>query len=227
MAFDFATLPKIKTHGYMGGLGAPAGCSVWDPTTWSTCSTWIINARTELAIAHNAIIDLSQAWWQGIQDIYAWPDSSEKSSALSRANQAYDQSRELLAQDAQMQAEFEQKVAPFANIGLAGLRGLRGLGVIPAIPWGYIALGTFGTAALAAWQISNNLQIKASYEAQAAHYNNEREYNRQCGELLKQGKSCSGLQEPGEGPGAGIPSNLIMIGGALLVALAFFQAMRK
>ena len=229
MAFDFSTLPKARAYSYMGGLGDPEGCSIWNPLTYPMCSMWIINARTELANAHTAIIDLANAWYQGIQDIQTWPESSEKSSALARAQSAFQDAQNLMAQDSAMQDEFESKVAPFASIGLAGLKrnGVGRLGVLPVIPWTYIALATFGTAALAAWQISNNLRVKASYEAQAAHYNAEREYNNQCGNLLKQGKSCIGLTEPGEGPGAGIPSNLIMIGGILLVALGLFQAFRK
>jgi hypothetical protein len=85
-AFDFSTLPKVRAHAQLGRLGDPSGCSIFDPTSYGNCATWIIQARTELADAHNAILDLANGWASAIQEIQFWPESDAKQAALTKMN---------------------------------------------------------------------------------------------------------------------------------------------
>lgn len=231
LAQDYSMLPKVRTHAQLGGLGEPPGCSLWNPLTWDTCSTWIINARTELINAHNLIIDLANAWQQGIADIQTWPDSQEKVEAMSLAQAGYEGAREALTLDTQMMNEWEAQIQPWKNIGLAGIPNLRGIGrvgIAPAIAWGLITVTGLAISALAAWNISSALSAKAAYDSNTALYNSQSAYNRECGALLKAGKSCYGLIKPDGTPQTPWGSNIAMVAGVALIGMvAFFFATKR
>lgn len=225
LALDYSKLPKVRTHAQLGGLGEPPGCSLWNPTSWATCSTWITQAQTEIIIAHTAIIDLAYAWQQGIADIQTWPDSQEKIEALTRSQAGYDDARELLILDTQMMNEWETSIQPWKNIGLAGISGLGRvgrIGIAPLAVWAAIGVATLAVSALAAWNIASALSAKAAYDANAALYNTQAQYNRECGVLLKAGKTCGGLIKPDGTPQTPWGSNIAMVAGVLVVGLLVF-----
>lgn len=221
--FDFSTLPKMRAHAQLGRLGDPSGCSIFNPASWPTCSTWIIQARTELANMHNALIDLTNAWDAGINDIQSWPDSLEKSDQLAAAQQGRADAYALVQQHSGMQGDFESKVQPFVNIGLGGLwkssGGTAGLGILPFGVWALIATASLGIAALTAWQIVNAQAVKAGYEQNTAFYNMQAQYNQECAQLLVAGQSCSSLTKPSGGPASTLPANFMMIAGLVVFGI--------
>lgn len=220
LAYDFSQLPKVVTHAQLGRLGDPEGCSIWNPTTYGTCSTWIIQGRTELANAHNDILALANLWQATIADVQAWPDSEAKSNALAEAQSAAQDALTLVQQHSQVQNEYEAKIQPLANIGLAGLRGLgrQGLGFAIA-PWAIYTGAGLAIAALGAWGIMSAVTLNNSYKAQTAFYNQYSDYYRTCQELAKQGKPCALVGPSTSGPSSAWGSQATMI--ALLAGVAF------
>lgn len=225
MAFDFSTLPKARAYSYMGGLGDPSGCSIWNPLTYPTCSTWIIQGRTELAEAHNKILDLANLWQATIVDIQQWPESEAKSSALAEAQSQAQSAYELVQQHSQVQNEYETKIQPFASIGLAGLKSgrLKGLGFAIA-PWAIYTGAGLAVAALGAWGILSAMALNNSYKASTAYYNQFSDYYRTCQELAKQGKPCSVVGPSTSAPGSNWGSQTVTIALVAGVALMLFLA---
>ena len=224
MAFDLSTLPQRRAYSYLGKLGDPSGCSIWNPLTYPECSTWIIQGRTELAEAHNKILDLANLWQATIADIQNWPDSEAKSNALAEAQGQAQSAYELVQQHSQVQNEYEAKIQPFASIGLAGLKGgLRGLGFAIA-PWAIYSGAGLAVAALAAWGILSAVALNNSYKASTAYYNQFSDYYRTCQELAKQGKPCSVVGPSTSAPGSNWGSQTVMLalvaGVAMMLILA-------
>lgn len=230
MSFDLSTLPKARAYGYMGGLGddAPQGCSLWNPLTYPTCSTWIIQGRTELADAHNQILDLANLWQAIIVDIQNWPDSEAKSNALAEAQTQAQSAYELVQQHSQVQSEYEAKIQPFASVGLAGLTGrtrrMSGLGFAIA-PWAIYTGITLAITALSAWGILSAVALNNSYKASAAYYNQFSDYYRTCQELAKQGKPCAVVGPSTSAPGSAWSSQVTII--AMLVGVGLMLVMAR
>lgn len=219
---DLSTLPKVKTY---ANLGQSFDCSIWNPLTYPTCATWIIQARTELADAHNQILSLANLWQQTIADINDWPDSLAKSNALAEAQSNSVSAIELVQEHTQVQNDFETKVQPFKAIGLAGL-GIIPVAVVP--PWLIISAGSLIVSALLAWGITSALALKSNYDSKVAFYNQFVEYYKTCQELSKQGKPCDvtgpSTSSPGGAWGSSAVTWTVLIG---LGALVLFNVIRR
>ena len=216
LAFDFSTLPKIPTHAQLGRIGrlgdAPSGCSLFDPTSYGTCSTWIIQGRTELANAHNQIIDLANGWQAAVQEISSWPESPNKQDALAQAQSSAQDAYSPVQQHTQVQNEFENAVQPWVNIGLGGMwidsrTALKGLGIIPV--WLILTATTLIVSTLVTWGITSALALKSNYDAQAAYYNQFTQYYQTCRQLAAQGKPCNLPAPSQQGPGSDWASSTV------------------
>lgn len=218
---SFSALPKRLTFTQLNGVGAlaePQGCILWNPTSWGTCSTWIIQARTELAQAHNRIIDLANGWTARIDSIQAWPESESKSAALPDAQARFEAAYSLVQQHTQVQNEFEDAVQPWVTVGLAGLSGASRLGVLPV--WALATVGSLAIGGLLAWGITSAAALKSNYDSQAAYYNHFAEYYKTCQELAKQGKPCNVQGPATTGPGspwAASTATFLLLGGLGLI----------
>jgi hypothetical protein len=217
-------LPKRLTYAQLNGLADPQGCSLWNPTSWGVCSTWVIQARTELANAHNQIIDLANGWQERIDAIEAWPDSENKATALADAQNRFNDAYSLVQQHTQVQNDFEQTIQPYVNVGLAGI-GKNGLGVLPV--WALATVGSLAIAGLLAWGITSAAALKSNYDSQAAYYNQFSEYYKTCQELAQQGKPCNVQGPSTTGPGtawAASASTILLLGG---LGLLLVMGMRR
>jgi hypothetical protein len=228
--YDFSQLPKVRAHAQLGRLGDPSGCSIFDPTSYGTCATWIIQARTELADAHNQILDLANGWASAVQEIQFWPDSESKQEALATAQAQLQAATALVQAHTQVQNEFESKIQPYVNIGLAGLwksgPSVGRLGILPA--WLILTASSLIVSGLLAWGISSAMALKSNYDAQAAYYNQFTSYYQTCRDLAAQGKPCNLPAPSDQGPGTAWGSSsvtwAVLIG---LGALVIFNLTRR
>lgn len=224
MPFELSQLRKARAYGYMGSLGI-GECSIWNPTSYGTCVENIGKARAELADASTRVIDLATSWNNAVNEINNWPDSEGKSAALAEAATRYQAARDLVTLYTQTQNEFEEKIAPFKNIGLAGFQGLRGVGVIPV--WVMIALPVLGVTYLVAMNVASAMSLKSNYDAQAAYFNQFTQYYESCRQAAMQGKPCTLGPPTGTQPGSAWGQQGMLIASGLALALLVFWNLSK
>jgi hypothetical protein len=178
MAFDFSTLPKARSHAYMGSLGEePCG---WNPTTWPNCINVYRNARREFQENYTKIIQMENSYYTALQQMQSLPESAAKSDMIARTNQRIQEVSEARRQGIEVANQLEAKIQEwnwipgFDTIFLNGLRGLKGLGVVPLlVPVGtpmlilYAVTGTIAVVSLAyivgsladSWRATENVEI--------------------------------------------------------------------
>ncbi len=126
LSYDFSTLPKARSHAYMGSLGACTWYTPWDCYTPST----IQQAKDELEAAHVGVIDFKRAAVELHQDAVANQSSGEIIAMLGGDVQTAD---DLLREHTQLMNTFYAET----GTGVAGLYGLRGglgsLGLAPLV----------------------------------------------------------------------------------------------
>lgn len=115
MAFDFSTLPKVKTNQYLGKLGACTWYTPWDCYTPDT----IQQAKAELEDAHVGVIDFANAANAFYQDAQA---NGASGSVIASLGQDVQNAQDLVRQHTQLMNTFYAET----GTGVAGLRGMRG-----------------------------------------------------------------------------------------------------
>lgn len=116
MAFDFSTLPQVRSYSYMGKLGGGLGACSWY-TPWDCSVTERDQAEQELQDAHNWLIDFANIMADLKQDAIV---GGAPQSFVDGFEASLQKQRQLVQQHTAVMNAF------YANAG--GVAGLKGLG---------------------------------------------------------------------------------------------------
>lgn len=215
MPFDFSTLPKVRTYGYMGGLGKLGACTWYTPWDCYTPAA-IQQAKAELEDAHVGVIDFARATKAFYDDAVS---GGAPGSIVSALGDDVSRSQQLVRDHTALMNKFYAET----GAGVAGLSG-GGLGWVATLPVLAELLGTalrWAGFGVLLYQLGDVLKSAASafqtnFKANQEKFQRDGQYYM----AWKQAKETG--QEPPPAPDdSGVTdwTTIALIGGSVVLAI--------